>query len=54
MSGFLERTKLFADIAKIGSEIYGLVIDKSRAQRDRDARIKELEKQLAELQAKVK
>lgn len=49
----LDRAKTLADIAKIGSEIYGVVVDKSRVMRDRDAKIQRLEDELAELRKKM-
>jgi len=42
-----------AQIAKLGAETYGTFVDKSREKADREARIKELEKQLADLKAKA-
>jgi hypothetical protein len=48
-----ERAKVVAEIAELASRIYGLVVDKSRAMFDRDQRIKELERQLAELRARL-
>ena len=48
-----ERAKIVAEIAELGSRVYGLLVDKSRAVRDRDQRIKELERQIAELKAKA-
>lgn len=48
-----ERAKVVAEIAELASRIYGLVVDKSRAMLDRDQRIKELERQLAELRARI-
>ena len=48
-----ERAKVVAEIAELASRIYGLVVDKSRALFDRDQRIKELERQLAELRARL-
>lgn len=48
-----ERAKIVAEIAELGSRIYGLVVDKSRAVFDRDQRIKELERQIAELRSKL-
>lgn len=49
----LDRAKLAAEIVKIGSEIYGLIVDKSRQTASDKARIADLERQLAELKAKV-
>jgi hypothetical protein len=48
-----ERAKVVAEIAELASRIYGLVVDTSRALFDRDQRIKELERQLAELRARL-
>ncbi len=48
-----ERAKIVAEIADLMSRVYGLIVDKSRAMLDRDQRIKELERQIAELKAKV-
>lgn len=48
-----ERAKVVAEIAELASRIYGLVVDKSRAMLDRDQRIKELERQVAELKTKL-
>lgn len=50
---FLDRAKLAAEIVKIGSEIYGLVVDKSRQTAADKAKIADLERQLAELKAKA-
>jgi hypothetical protein len=51
--GAIERAKILADIAEIGARIYGIIRDKSKASADKDAKIKELEAQLAELKKKV-
>lgn len=54
-----ERAKIvaeiadLADLADLASRVYGLLVDKSRALCDRDARIKDLEAQLAELRRKI-
>lgn len=48
-----DRAKVAAEIVEIGSRVYGLLVDKSRSNADRDAKIKELERQLAELKAKA-
>jgi hypothetical protein len=48
----LDRAKIAAEIAKLGSEIYGLIVDKSRSTAADKARIKDLERQLAELKAR--
>lgn len=48
-----ERAKIAAEIAELGSRIYGLIVDKSRAIFDRDQRIKELERQVAELRSRL-
>lgn len=50
---FFDRAKIVAEIAKLGSEIYGLIVDKSRAKFDREQRIKELERQVADLKARL-
>lgn len=48
----LTKFKIAADIAKIASEIYATIIDKSRDRASKDAKIAELEKQIAELKRK--
>lgn len=48
-----DRAKIAAEIAELLSRIYGLVVDKSRAMYDRDQRIKELERQVAELRSRL-
>lgn len=53
MAGLLDRAKIVAEILKIGSEIYGLIIDKSRLTADHERRIKELEAELATLKARL-
>lgn len=50
---FFDRAKIVAEIAELGSRVYGLLVDKSRAMHDRDQRIKELERQIAELKARL-
>lgn len=51
--GLLDRGKLVAEIAKLGSEIYATVVDKSRALRDKDARIAALEAERDTLKRKL-
>ena len=51
--GFLDKVRITADIAKITSEIYGLIVEKSRAKADREARIKALEAEVAELKKRM-
>lgn len=53
MSGFFDRAKIAAEIAELMSRVYGLIVDKSRAKYDREQRIKELERQIAELRSKL-
>lgn len=48
-----ERAKIAAEIADLMSRVYGLIVDKSRAGRGRAQRIKELERQVAELRSKL-
>lgn len=52
MSGFFDRAKITAEIAKLGAEIYAIIVDKRR-DRDSDARIKALEEQVAELKRRL-
>lgn len=49
----LDRVRIGADIAKIASEIYGLIVEKSRKTAEREARIKALEQELTELKRKL-
>lgn len=51
--GALTRAKTVAEIAELLARIYGLLVDKSRAKRQRDQEIKELKAQLAELKQKL-
>lgn len=44
--------KIAAEIAKLGSEIYATLVDKSRSAAEKDRKIAELEKQLAAEKAK--
>lgn len=48
-----ERAKILAEIADLTARAYGLLVDKSRARHDQAQRIKELERQVAELKAKL-
>lgn len=48
---FLDRAKLAAEIVKLGSEVCGLVVDKSRERAADKARIADLERQLADAKA---
>ncbi len=52
----LSSIKLIADIAKVGTEVYGIIMDKGLAQRnaDKDQKIKDLERELKELKKEVK
>lgn len=52
--GFISNAEIVARIAEISSRIYSTIVDKSRAKLDRENKIKELEKELAELKAKLK
>lgn len=51
----INRAKVLAEIAKLGSEVYGLLVDKALARRnaDRDRKIADLEAQIAELKRKA-
>lgn len=50
---FFDRAKIAAEIAEMGARIYGIVKDKGREAADRDAKIKALEAELAELKRKL-
>lgn len=51
--GAIANAKILAEIADIGSRIYGVMVDKSRAMAEKNAKIKELEKQVEDLKAKL-
>lgn len=51
--GLLDKAKIGAEIAKIMSEIYGLILEKGRETAEKDARIKALETELSELKKKI-
>lgn len=55
MARGLEAAKLLADIGKISAEIYGILSDKARDRKneEKDARIRELEAQVADLRRKL-
>jgi hypothetical protein len=51
----LDKAKLFAEIAKLGAEIYGIIKEKKREDRDpaKDDHIRKLEARIEELERKV-
>lgn len=49
----IDRAKVLAEIAELGSRVYGLLVDKSRAMYERDAKIKELEREIERLKSKL-
>lgn len=51
----IDRAKVLAEIVKLGSEVYGLIVDKAlaRSNADRDHKIAELEAQIADLKRKA-
>jgi hypothetical protein len=51
--GALDRAKTIAEIAELLSRIYGLVVDKGRATRERKQKIKELEAEVTELKKRL-
>jgi hypothetical protein len=50
---WLERAKIGAEIAEIAADIYATLIDKSRSMAEKDARIKHLEAEKAELMKRL-
>lgn len=50
---FFEKAKILAEISDLASKAYGILVDKSRAMRDRDDKIRDLERQIAELRSKI-
>ncbi len=52
--GMLDRIEIAARIAKLGSEAYGILIDKAlaKANTDKDRKIAALEAELKELRSK--
>lgn len=50
--GAFDKAKILAEIAEISSRVYGALKDRTRKQIEQEARIKELEKRLAELEKK--
>lgn len=53
--GMLDKVEIAARISKIGSEIYGILVDKAlaRANAEKDRKIAVLEQELKELKAKL-
>lgn len=49
-----DRAKTLTEIAELGSRVYAVIVDRSRAAAERDRRIRELETQVAELKGKIK
>ena len=51
----LNKAKALAEITKLGSEVYGLLVDKALAKRsaDKDRKIADLEAQIADLKRKA-
>lgn len=47
-----DRVKTLAEIADLGTRAYALLVDTSRGVADKDARIKALEAEVAELKKK--
>lgn len=47
------NAKLTAEVAKLGAEIYAILVDKSRSRAEREARIKTLEAEFAEIKKKL-
>ena len=55
MGAKLDAAKLVADIGKLGAEIYGIIKERKREDRDqiKDDRIRQLEAEIAELKKQV-
>jgi uncharacterized protein YceH (UPF0502 family) len=49
----LAALKIAAEIAKLGTDIYAVIVDKSRDRASKESRIAELEKQVAELKSRM-